>query len=60
MLRPDEDQVDVKLVAGWNLVLLKVHNIAGGWLAQARLTDPSGKTIWGLVQSAEPASPRVP
>jgi len=60
MLRPDEDQVDVKLAAGWNLVLLKVHNIAGGWLAQARLTDPAGKTIWGLVQSAEPTSPRVP
>jgi hypothetical protein len=57
MLRPDEDQVDIKLVAGWNLVLLKVHNVAGGWLAQARLTDTAGKTIWNLIQSDEPSAP---
>jgi hypothetical protein len=53
-LRADEDQAPVRLEAGWNRVLLKVQQIGGGWLAQARLTDPAGKTLWDLRQADAP------
>jgi hypothetical protein len=54
-LQADEDQAPVRLEAGWNRVLLKVQQIGGGWLAQARLTDPAGKTLWDLRQADAPA-----
>lgn len=53
-LRADQDEVPVFLNREWNSIILKINNIGGGWQGIARLTDPFGKPILGLTQSATP------
>ncbi len=46
----DQDRVEVRLKKGWNRVLLKIVQGAGGFGFQARFADPDGALVW----SAEP------
>jgi len=48
---PDQDRVSVNLKAGWNKVLIKVLQGAGGWGFYLRIPDPKGEYRW----SARPA-----
>ncbi len=48
---PDQDRVKVSLKAGWNKVLIKVLQGAGGWGYYLRIPDPKGEYRW----SARPA-----
>jgi hypothetical protein len=45
----DDLEVPVHLQAGWNLVLLKVADLDGGWAFQLRAADPSGELRWAAV-----------
>jgi quinoprotein glucose dehydrogenase len=40
---PDQDRVSVRLKKGWNKVLLKVLQGAGGWGYYLRFADPGGE-----------------
>ncbi|HEX5138589.1 MAG TPA: hypothetical protein VFY93_16575 [Planctomycetota bacterium] len=46
--RFDDDFADGQIRAGWNRLLLKVHNGDGEWGFLARITDRDGKAIPGL------------
>jgi hypothetical protein len=48
----DQDRVPVLLGAGWNRLLLKISNGAGGWDFGARLVGPDGTPLAGLVAVA--------
>lgn len=43
---PDQDRVKVSLKAGWNKVLIKVLQGAGGWGYYLRIPDPKGEYRW--------------
>jgi hypothetical protein len=43
---PDQDRVAVALDAGWNTVLVKVLQGAGGFGLYVRLADPEGVLTW--------------
>jgi len=43
---PDQDRVKVSLGQGWNKVLVKVLQGAGGWGYYVRFVDPDGKLKW--------------
>ncbi len=43
---PDQDRVRVHLKKGWNKVLLKVLQGAGGWGYYVRFADPDGRLKW--------------
>ena len=43
---PDQDSVKVSLRKGWNKVLVKVLQGAGGWGYYVRFVDPDGKLTW--------------
>ncbi|MGB9906021.1 MAG: DUF2961 domain-containing protein [Candidatus Saccharicenans sp.] len=43
---PDQDRVQVSLKAGWNKVLIKVLQGAGGWGYYLRIPDPKGEYRW--------------
>ena len=45
---PDLDRVDVRLKKGWNKVLIKVLQGAGGWGYFARFADPDGALRYAL------------
>jgi hypothetical protein len=45
---PDLDRVDVRLKKGWNRVLIKVLQGAGGWGYYARFADPDGALRYAL------------
>jgi len=45
---PDEDSFEVNLRAGWNKVLVKVLQGAGGFGLYFRLADPDGVFRWAL------------
>jgi D-arabinan exo alpha-(1,3)/(1,5)-arabinofuranosidase (non-reducing end) len=45
---PDLDRVDVRLKKGWNKVLIKVLQGAGGWGYYARFADPDGAFRYAL------------
>ena len=45
---PAEDKVAVQLKQGWNHLLVKVVNYAGGWGACLRLRQPDGSKLDGL------------
>ena len=52
----DDLEVDVRLHAGWNRVLLKVADLDGGWAFQLRAADPHGVLRWAPSPSgAKPA-----
>ena len=43
---PDQDRIRVSLRKGWNKVMLKVLQGAGGWGYYVRFADPDGKFTW--------------
>lgn len=43
---PDQDRVKVKLRAGWNKILVKVLQGAGGWGFYLRIPDPKSEYRW--------------
>jgi hypothetical protein len=45
---PDQDRFPVNLKKGWNKVLIKVLQGAGGWGYYFRFSDPRGELRWGL------------
>jgi D-arabinan exo alpha-(1,3)/(1,5)-arabinofuranosidase (non-reducing end) len=45
---PDLDRVSVRLKAGWNKVLIKVLQGAGGWGFYVRFADPAGELRYAL------------
>ena len=42
---PDQDCVEVELVAGENPLMVKVDQETGGWAFYLRLTDPEGMPL---------------
>ena len=49
-----EDKADVKLLKGWNPVLLKVTQGDGGWGASLRVRTRDGKPVEGLKARTKP------
>jgi len=47
-LSPGSDKIDVRLNAGWNLLLLKVTQFNQGWAFCARFREPDGSHPAGL------------
>jgi hypothetical protein len=45
---PDQDRIKVSLKSGWNKVLVKVLQGAGGWGFSLRLADPDGSLQYAL------------
>ena len=45
---PDLDRVQVRLIKGWNKVLIKVLQGAGGWGYFVRFADPEGELRYAL------------
>jgi len=45
---PDQDKVKVSLKPGWNKMLIKVLQGAGGWGFYLRLADPDGRLEYAL------------
>jgi hypothetical protein len=45
---PDQDRFPVNLKKGWNKVLIKVLQGAGGWGYYFRFSDPRSELRWGL------------
>ncbi|MEE9166524.1 MAG: glycoside hydrolase family 172 protein [Candidatus Neomarinimicrobiota bacterium] len=43
---PDQDRVDVLLKKGWNKLLVKILQGAGGWGFYVRFVDPDGDLTW--------------
>ena len=46
---PGQDKANVKLRPGWNLLLVKVTQCTGPWSFCARLAQPDGSPLPGLV-----------
>jgi hypothetical protein len=44
---PDQDRIKVALHKGWNALLVKVLQGAGGWGFSVRLADPHGDLLYG-------------
>ena len=44
----DQDVVGLQMNAGWNVLLMKVHDQTGAWGFRARLTDADGKPLTGV------------
>ncbi|MHC4451275.1 MAG: hypothetical protein ACYS0E_14245 [Planctomycetota bacterium] len=55
--RFDDRYGDAMLHAGWNRVLMKVHNTKGNWGFLLRVTRPDGTPISGLESSVENHEP---
>ncbi len=53
--QPDLDRVTAPLIKGWNKVLVKVLQGAGGWGFFLRIADPKAELRWALQPEAEPA-----
>jgi hypothetical protein len=45
---PDQDRFSVNLKKGWNKVLVKILQGAGGWGYYFRFSDPKGELRWNL------------
>lgn len=45
---PGQEKVRAVLSTGWNTLLVKINNGAGGWGGYIRLTTPDGKTVTGV------------
>ncbi|MDY0231921.1 MAG: hypothetical protein RBR88_05520, partial [Candidatus Saccharicenans sp.] len=52
---PDQDQVKVSLKKGWNKILIKVLQGAGGWGYYLRIPDPKSEYRW----SAQPPPEKI-
>lgn len=53
-LSPDQDRIPVELNQGWNKLLLKISQGFGYWAFTARIVDPEGNSIPGLLAAAVP------
>ncbi len=51
----DQDVVGVKLAAGWNMLLMKVHDQKGPWGFRMRLTAADGSALSGVTFAADRA-----
>jgi hypothetical protein len=56
-LQPGSDKAAVKLMPGWNSLLLKVTQNNQGWEFCARFLKPDGTRLPGLKSQAQPPSP---
>ncbi len=56
---PDQDKFAVKLKKGWNKVLIKVLQGAGGWGYYFRFADPKGELRWSLKPETPKAAAKV-
>jgi len=54
---PDQDRFPVALKKGWNKVLVKVLQGAGGWGYYFRLADPKAELRWSLRPEGAPKGP---
>ncbi|MCJ7679115.1 MAG: hypothetical protein MUP70_00170, partial [Candidatus Aminicenantes bacterium] len=45
---PDQDTLSVHLTKGWNRILIKVLQGAGGWGFYARFVDPDGRLTYAI------------
>lgn len=52
-LEVDQDVAAVRLAAGWNVLLLKVHDQTGAWGFRVRLTAPDGGALSGVSWAAD-------
>jgi hypothetical protein len=50
---PRQKLVKVKLVRGWNELMLKIVDQQGGWVGAARIRKPDGTALEGLKTQAE-------
>jgi hypothetical protein len=50
---PDQDRVKVTLKKGWNKILIKVLQGAGGWGYYLRIPDPKGEYRWAARPSSK-------
>lgn len=50
---PDEDKISVQLQSGWNKLLVKVVQGAGGWGFFLRFADPENKLRYSLMPANE-------
>jgi len=55
---PDQDKVKVTLRKGWNQLLIKVLQGAGGWGFYARFADPDGALRYGTAPTTESPNSR--
>jgi len=53
---PGQEKVHIQMKSGWNRILLKINNGAGGWGAYIRMTDSAGMPLNGI-KSGDPADP---
>lgn len=53
-LNADNDQVAIKLNAGWNTIILAVSQMGGDWGACARVHNANGEAVPGLRFSVKP------
>ncbi len=51
---PGQESVQIQMKSGWNRILLKINNGAGGWGAYLRITDSAGLPLTGI-KSGDPA-----
>ena len=54
----DQDVVGVHLAAGWNVLLVKVHDQTGAWGFRVRLTAPDGSAVAGVEVADTPEEAR--
>jgi len=50
---PRQKRVPVRLVNGWNILMIKVVDQQGGWIAACRIRKPDGTALDGLKIQAE-------
>jgi alpha-mannosidase len=56
----DQDEAPVRLLQGWNLLLLKISQGIGPWAFSARFTDADGQPLPGLQCVPHPQAAKSP
>ena len=56
-VKPGEDKIAIRLQKGWNPLMLKVTQGAGGWGACARLRDAAGGDLKGIRVAIDQTDP---
>lgn len=51
-LSPDTQSTPIRLMPGWNYLVVKLSHTFGAWAFQAEITDRDGKSIPGLTYSS--------
>jgi len=57
---PDENEIPIQLLAGWNLLLLKLAQETGPWTFSARIADVAGRPMPDVQCVPEPSAARPP